>query len=37
MPCLKTLDGRLGYFTVTSILGPAELNHEATCGTASDP
>ncbi|MGW2777302.1 hypothetical protein ACWC4C_33185 [Streptomyces olivaceoviridis] len=30
MACLKTLDGRLGYFTVTSIMGPAELNLEAT-------
>ncbi|MFI0193088.1 hypothetical protein ACH4PW_36935 [Streptomyces sp. NPDC017082] len=30
MACLRTVDGRLGYFTVTGIMGPAELNLEAT-------
>lgn len=30
MACLKTWDGRLGYFTVTSMPGPSELNVAAT-------
>ncbi|MFE4369675.1 hypothetical protein ACFRMN_15870 [Streptomyces sp. NPDC056835] len=30
MACLRTQNGRLGYFTVTSVLGPSELNVEAT-------
>jgi hypothetical protein len=30
MACLRTQNGRLGYFTVTSMPGPSELNVEAT-------
>ncbi|MFE2601033.1 hypothetical protein ACFXCZ_31840 [Streptomyces sp. NPDC059396] len=30
MACLRTQNGRLGHFTVTSVLGPSELNVEAT-------
>jgi len=30
MACLRTWDGRLGYFTVTSVSGPSDLNVQAT-------
>ncbi|MFD9005069.1 hypothetical protein ACFV0T_29635 [Streptomyces sp. NPDC059582] len=30
MVCLRTQEGRLGYFTVTNVLGPSEFNMEAT-------